>query len=41
VRIEAGFVWGCTGTVAGLAESFDGRGQARRERPVIDLIAAR
>jgi tRNA-2-methylthio-N6-dimethylallyladenosine synthase len=41
VRIEAAFVWGCAGTVAGLAERSDGAAVPRRERPVIDLIAAR
>jgi tRNA-2-methylthio-N6-dimethylallyladenosine synthase len=40
VRIEAGFVWGCAGTVTGLAERCDGPAEPR-ERPVIDLIAAR
>ena len=41
VRIEAGFVWGCAGTIVGTSERYDGGGEARCERPVIDLIAAR
>jgi hypothetical protein len=41
VGIEAAFVWGCSGTVAGLSECCDDAAGPRRERPVIDLIAAR
>jgi tRNA-2-methylthio-N6-dimethylallyladenosine synthase len=41
VRIEAGFVWGCAGTIVGASERYDGDGEPRCERPVIDLIAAR
>jgi tRNA-2-methylthio-N6-dimethylallyladenosine synthase len=41
VRIEEGFVWGCAGTVIGLAERYDGSAEPRLEQPVIDLIAVR
>jgi tRNA-2-methylthio-N6-dimethylallyladenosine synthase len=38
IRIEHAFVWGCTGTLAGIARRYDERAQAVAA-PVYDLIA--
>ena len=38
VRVDAGFTWGCTGTLRGIAERFDGAAQPVAE-PVLDLVA--
>ncbi|HLI96549.1 MAG TPA: tRNA (N6-isopentenyl adenosine(37)-C2)-methylthiotransferase MiaB [Candidatus Baltobacteraceae bacterium] len=37
VEVHEAFIWGCTGTIAGRAERFDGT-SAPVERPVIDLL---
>jgi tRNA-2-methylthio-N6-dimethylallyladenosine synthase len=40
VRVDAGFTWGCTGTLRGIAERFAGRASPVAE-PVYDLLALR
>ncbi|MBV8246167.1 MAG: MiaB/RimO family radical SAM methylthiotransferase [Candidatus Eremiobacteraeota bacterium] len=40
VRVDSGFVWGCTGSIVGRAERYDAPRKAV-EAPVLDLIAAR
>jgi len=38
VRIESAHVWGCRGTLTGLAERFDGPAEPAAFRPLVDLI---
>ncbi len=38
VRIESAHVWGCRGTLTGLAERFDGPAEPVAFRPLVDLI---
>jgi tRNA-2-methylthio-N6-dimethylallyladenosine synthase len=38
VRIESAHVWGCSGTLIGLAERYDGPAEPVAVRPLLDLI---